>query len=99
MPFGLMNVPATFQKTMNVIFAHVLHKGVIFFIDGILIYSPTMDEHNTTLKQVFQILQHFKFYIKASKCSFAQQKLEYLCHIISAQGVATDPTKIQRIKD
>ena len=68
-------------------------------MDDILIYAPTLDAHNMLLKQVFQILQQNKLYLKASKCSFAQPSLEYLGHIISADGVATDPAKIQAIKD
>ena len=99
MPFGLTNAPATFQMAMNVIFAPLLRKGVLIFMDDILLYSKNLQEHKDLLQQVFTILAQQKFFVKLSKCSFAQTALEYLGHIISAQGVATDPSKIQAIRD
>jgi hypothetical protein len=64
-------------------------------MDDILIYSSTLAEHVTLLQQVFEILRTHKFYVKLSKCSFAQQEVEYSGHTISAGGVATDTAKIQ----
>jgi len=97
MPFGLTNAPATFQALMNTIFQPLLRHCVLVFVDGILIYSKTLEDHLHHLQQVFTILKHHKLYLKKSKCSFAQSSLEYLGHIISAQGVATDPQKTQAI--
>jgi hypothetical protein len=77
MPFGLTNAPATFQSVMNLIFAHLLRKGVLVFMDDILIYSSTLSKHINLLQQVFDILRDQKFYVKLSKCSFAQQEVEY----------------------
>jgi hypothetical protein len=98
MPFGLTNAPATFQAAMNSVFADLLRKGVLIFMDDILIYTSTLEQHKELLNKVFTILQDNKFYVKQSKCSFAQKKLQYLGHVISAEGVATDPSKIQAIK-
>ena len=98
MPFGLTNAPATFQAAMNAIFASLLRKGVLIFMDDILLYTSTLEEHQQLLKQVFSILAANKLYIKKSKCSFAQTSLEYLGHVISAAGVATDPAKIKAIQ-
>jgi hypothetical protein len=98
MPFGLTNVPATFQSVMNQIFASLLRKGVLVFMDDILIYSSTLEEHIQLLQQVFQILRQHKFYVKLSKCTFAQSAVEYLGHTISAEGVSTEPTKVQAVK-
>lgn len=67
-------------------------------MDDILIYSPTLEQHLQHLKQVFVVLDQHKFYLKKSKCLFAQEKLEYLGHIISGQGVATDPAKITTLQ-
>jgi hypothetical protein len=78
MPFGLTNAPTTFQSAMNTIFAPLLRKGVLVFMDDILVYSTTLEEHAELLKQVFDILQKNEFYLKWSKCAFAQSQLEYL---------------------
>lgn len=94
MPFGLTNAPATFQAVMNVIFEPLLRKGVLIFMDDILVYSKTLEEHLEQLRREFEILQLQSLYLKKSKCSFAQTELEYLGHVISAAGVATDPSKI-----
>ncbi|WVZ88332.1 LOW QUALITY PROTEIN: hypothetical protein U9M48_034866 [Paspalum notatum var. saurae] len=97
MPFGLTNAPETFHALMNTIFQPLLRKGVLVFVDDILIYSHTLEEHLHLLQQVFTILEQHQLYLKLSKCSFAQQSLEYLGHIISEQGVATDPHKTTAI--
>jgi hypothetical protein len=99
MPFGLTNAPATFQAVMNTMFAPMLRKGVLVFVDDILVYSTTMEQHLHQLQQVFAILQHHKLLLKKSKCTFAQPQLEYLGHIISDQGVATDPQKIRAVQN
>ncbi|WVZ52496.1 hypothetical protein U9M48_003550 [Paspalum notatum var. saurae] len=93
MPFGLTNAPATFQCIMNEVLQPFLRKFVLVFLDNILIYSPTWDQHLTHISQVLQTLREHKLYLKPSKCSFAQTSVEYLGHIISGQGVATDPSK------
>ena len=93
MPFGLTNAPATFQCIMNEVLEPFLGKFVMVFLDDILIYSPSLDTHLSHLDQVFAKLREHKLYMKASKCSFAQHQLEYLGHIISDEGVSTDPSK------
>jgi hypothetical protein len=97
MPFGLTSAPATFQAAMNTIFAHAIRRFVLVFVDDVLIYSKTLEDHKGHLTEVFQLLEQNKLYLKKSKCSFAQRSLEYLGHIIIAEGVATDPTKISAV--
>ena len=94
MPFGLTNAPATFQCIMNQILQAFLRKFVLVFLDDILIFSATMEDHKHHLQQVLAELRKHKLFLKESKCSFAQSSLEYLGHIISVEGVSTDPNKI-----
>lgn len=97
MPFGLTNAPATFQSIMNRMLEKYLRKFVLVFMDDILIYSKTLEEHIVHLQQVLQTLADNQFYIKASKCEIAKSRLEYLGHIISGDGVATEPTKVSAV--
>ncbi|WVZ83780.1 hypothetical protein U9M48_030885 [Paspalum notatum var. saurae] len=83
-----------YKATMNYILAALLRKYVVVFIDDILIYSKTFEDHMVHLQSVFEILLQHGFKIRLSKCSFAQRQLKYLGHIISAVGVATDPSKV-----
>lgn len=99
MPFGLTNAPPSFQALMNTIFSSLLRKCVLVFVDDILIYSPTLEAHLEHLKEVFKILDQHKLFLKQSKCSFGQQQLEYLGHIISANGGAMDPKTIEAVQN
>jgi hypothetical protein len=99
MLFGLSCAPATFQAAMNTIFSHLIRRSVLVFVDDILVYSKTLEEHKKHLQEVFLLLQQNKLLIKKSKCSFAQTSLEYLGHIIGQHGVSTDPTKIEAVKN
>jgi hypothetical protein len=92
MPFGLTNAPATFQRLMNETLEPFLRKFVLVFLDDILVYSPSLELQVVHLRQVLDKLRMHQLYMKCSKCSFAQSKLEYLGHIIS-EGVATAPEK------
>ena len=72
MPFGLTNAPATFQGLMNEVFAPLLRKGVLVFMDDILIYTATLEQHVKLLAAVLQTLADHNLFAKPSKCSFAQ---------------------------
>ena len=93
MPFSC-NAPSTFQAIMNSIFRHHLRKFILVFFDDILIYSPDWDQHLVHVRKTFEILRQHRFFVKARKCAFGQQELEYLGHIITNQGVKVDEHKI-----
>ena len=95
MPFGLCNAPSTFQAVMNSIFRPYLRKFVLVFFDDILIYSPNRTMHLEHVQKAFEILRHYNFFIKLSKCAFGQQEIEYLGHIVTSEGVKVDQGKIK----
>lgn len=99
LPFGLTSAPATFQGVMNDVLAKLLRRNVLVFVDDILVYSTSLEDHVSHLQQVFQILTDHQLKVKHSKCSFAQSKLAYLGHIISTNGVATDDEKITAVRN
>jgi hypothetical protein len=99
MPFGLCNAPATFQALMNNVLRPFLHRFVLVFFDDILIYSRTWVGHLRHIRAVLDKLRRHVLFIKQSKCSFGASSVAYLGHVISAQGVAMDPAKVQAIHD
>ncbi|XP_071940006.1 uncharacterized protein [Coffea arabica] len=97
MPFRLTNAPATFQSLMNQIFQPYLRKFVLVFFDDILIYSSTLELNLEHLKIVLSVLRKHKLFTKRSKCSFAQQKVDYLGHTITENEVSMGQSKIESI--
>ena len=99
MPFGLTNAPSTFQHLMNKIFHPILQKFVVVYLDDILVYSKTPEEHAQHLKTVLNILRDHQLIAKASKCFFFQTELRFLGHVLRPDGIFPDPDKIQTIRD
>jgi hypothetical protein len=98
MAFGLTGASATFQHAMNATLAPVLRKFAVMFFDNILVYSPSYEAHLVHLDTVLSILQRDHWRVKRSKCVFAEQSVAYLGHVVSAEGVATDSTKIDSVR-
>ncbi|MCG8669978.1 MAG: reverse transcriptase family protein, partial [Pseudomonadales bacterium] len=94
LPFGLTNAPATFMHLMHSIFREHLDTFVIIFLDDILVYSHSLEEHKMHVKKVLEVLREHKLYTKINKCLFFQQEVEYLGHIVGSDGVKPDPAKI-----
>ncbi|KAJ9519373.1 hypothetical protein QJQ45_023169 [Haematococcus lacustris] len=97
LPFGLCNAPATFQRLMNDIFRQELDDHVIVYLDDILIFSRTHEEHAKHLDRVLSLLRQHKLYAKLSKCEFGKSQTEFLGHIITSTGIACDPNKVAAI--
>ncbi|GBG74153.1 hypothetical protein CBR_g17866 [Chara braunii] len=99
MPFGLTNAPATFQRVMNDIFRDILDQYVLVYLDDILVYSRTLEEHLRHLRDVLHRLRIYGFYAKLSKCRFAQHKVDFLGQYVSDQGLHMDDAKITAIAE
>jgi hypothetical protein len=84
---------------MNGVFREYLDKFVIVFLDGILIYSKSKEDHERHLRMVLQVLREHQLYAKLRKCSFYQKKIHYLGHIISKDGITVDSEKIEAIRE
>ena len=97
MPFGLCNAPATFQRLMEQVLYDVNNKICAIYLDDILIWSSTVEEHLERLEAVFKRLADAGLKLKPSKCSFFQDKTGYLGYVISSNGVETDPSKIEAV--
>jgi hypothetical protein len=95
MPFCLTEAPATFQDFMNQLLAPLLRRCVVVFLNDVLVYNTTMEEHLIHLEQVLNLISQQQLYWKQSKCMFGQAKLEFLGHIVSAAGINTDLKKIK----
>ena len=99
LPFGLCNAPATFQRLMNDVFRPHLDDFVLVYLDDVLIYSKTPEEHLRHLRQVFDLLRLHRLHGKLSKCEFGVHTITFLGHVLSADGIHPDPSKVSAIKD
>ena len=97
MPFGLTNAPATFQRLMESCLGDLHLSWCIIYLDDIIIFSKDPDNHITRLEGVFEKLAEAGLKLKPSKCEFFKARLKYLGHVVSPQGIATDPAKIEAI--
>ena len=99
MPFGLTNAPATFQALMNDIFRDLLDVTVIIYLDDIMVFSETPEDHVAHVKEVLRRLREHRLYSKLSKCEFHRSTVEFLGFVITPEGVEMDKSKVQSILD
>nr|GEV55218.1 putative reverse transcriptase domain-containing protein [Tanacetum cinerariifolium] len=98
MPFGLTNALAVFMDLMNRVCKLYLDKFVIMFIDDILIYSKTKEDHENHLRLMLDLLRKEKLYAKFSKCEFWLQEVHFVGHVVNHDGIHVDPSKIEAVK-
>ena len=100
MYFGLTNSPATFQTMMNEIFDDLITQGVVsIYLDDILIFTSTLEEHRPISRMVMERLRSHKLYLRHEKCEFEKTRIEYLGVIISHNKVEMDPVKIAGVSE
>jgi hypothetical protein len=97
MSFGLTNAPAYFMYLMNKVFTEYLDKFIVVFIDDILVYSRSEEEHEEHLRLALQKLQENRLYAKLSKCEFWMKQVAFFGHIISKGGISVHPSKVQDV--
>jgi hypothetical protein len=97
MSFGLINALAYFMYLMNKVFMEYLDKFVMIFIDDILVYSRSEEEHEEHLRLALQKLREHRLYAKLSKCEFWMKQVAFLGHVILKGGISVDPSKVQDV--
>ncbi|KAK9400665.1 hypothetical protein NXF25_011379 [Crotalus adamanteus] len=97
MPFGLQGAPAVFMQLINEVLHDHLYRGVLVYLDDILIYSSTMEDHIQLVRTVLKKLLDSKLYCKVSKCEFHKDRIDYLGFRVSAMGIEMDPNKIRSV--
>ena len=99
LPFGLTGAPSTYQRLMECVLRNLTYKICLIYLDDILVYSKTFEDHLSHLRQVFDRLHHANLKLKPSKCKFACPKVKYLGHVVSPEGIAPDDDKIAAVRD
>ena len=99
MPFGLTNAPAAFMDLMNRVFKPYLDQSVVVFIDDILVYSKSREEHERHLSIVLQTLRDKRLYAKLKKCEFWLDKVSFLGHVVTKDGISVDLGKVDVVSN
>jgi len=97
LPFGLSNAPAAFMRMMDGIFPAYARDYVTTYIDDLLVFSKSEEDHAAHLREVLQTLRENKLYAKKSKCEFGVEEVEFLGHVINSEGVSADPEKLKTV--
>ena len=98
-PFGLCNAPATFSRLMDRVLAGLHWETCLFYLDDIIVFSSTWEEHLARLREVFERLRHAKLKLGTAKCTFAAKEVSYLGHRVTEEGLLPDPSLLAAIRD
>lgn len=98
MPFGLCNAPATFERVMDEVFRELSWRTALIYLDDIIVYSRTFEEHIQNLEVVLGRLQAANLKLSPGKCHFFKTNVKYLGHVVSPSGLSTDPQKIESVQ-
>lgn len=99
MPFGLKNAPATFQRLMTVALSGLQGLQCFIYLDDVVIFASSVDEHSKRLCNIFKRLRHNNLLLQPDKCEFMHKEVAYLGHIINDKGISPNPEKIKAIKN
>ena len=99
MPFGLCNAPATFERLMERVLGSLQWQICLCYLDDVLVFSRTVNKHLLDLRAVFDKFRDAKLRLKPKKCHFFQRQVTFLGHVVSEQGVHTDPAKVAKVRD
>lgn len=99
MPFGLKNAPSTFQRLMNSVFREQINKTCVIYMDDILVFSTSLEEHINSLRSIFNTLRKAKLKIQIDKCNFLKKETQFLGHVLTNKGIKPNPEKIRIIQN
>ena len=99
MPYGLSTAPATFSRAIDIVLSDLTYEMCLCYFDDVIIFSENIEDHCHRLQSVLQRFRYHNLRVKASKCSFGADRVTYLGHVVSSQGVHTDPSKTKRAEE
>ena len=98
MPMGLCNAPGAFQRLMEIVLSGLTYEMVLVYLDDIIVFGRSFDEHIQRLQIILQRIHDANLKISPSKCKLFQSKLIFLGHVVSSEGIQTDPAKVQAVE-
>ena len=99
LPFGLTSAPSTFERLMETVFRGLQWETLLVYLDDIIVFSKDVNTHLQRLETVFQRLQKAGLKLKPAKCTLFQTEVTYLGHVVSEAGIATDPAKVEAVRN
>jgi hypothetical protein len=99
MPFGLCNAPATFERLMETVLRGLTYDSCLVYLDDVIVIGRTFQEHIFNFRKVFERFREASLKPYPGKCKLLQKDVKYLGHIVSSEGICTDPEKLKAVQD